>query len=203
MRVVDGLEAIDVELGQLQGPMIAGGARQLAVEEFHQIALVMDFREGVDDRQTIDLFVVFGLDVAAGEKAINAIADAQVIAIFELAHGRRCIVDKGAVGALQVDGIVAVGSREDAGVAAGYGMVLDLQVAVIVAADHQGGAGQRIARAHARSCGVNMYQASFAFGGRNGTRGRRHPGLGDSLYGAVRGDVLRQDSATTIVPLSG
>ena len=45
-------------------------------------------------------------------------ADPQVIAVLQLAHGCRCVVHEGAVGALEIDGIIAVGPRQNAGVTA-------------------------------------------------------------------------------------
>ena len=60
---------------------------QLAVEELEQVALVVDLREAVDDRQPVDLLVVLRLDVAAGEEAVDAVADPQIVAVGE---SRRC-----------------------------------------------------------------------------------------------------------------
>ena len=73
--VVDRLEPVDVEQDDRQRPLVPGRAGQFAVQEFDQVALVVDLREAVDDRQAVDFFVVLGLDVAAGEEAEDAVAD--------------------------------------------------------------------------------------------------------------------------------
>src|SRR5262249_47559616 len=132
--VVDGLEAVEVEEDDRQRPAVALRARQLAVEELQHVALVVDLGQGVDDGETVNFLVIFGLDVAAGEKAIDAVADAKIIAVVELADGNAQVVDEGAVGALQIDGVIAVDARLDAGVAARDGVIVDANVAVVAAA---------------------------------------------------------------------
>ena len=72
-----------------QRPLVPGGAGQLAVEEFEQVPLVVDLRQGVDDRQPVDLLVILGFDVAAGEEAVDAVADPEVIAVVERWCGDR------------------------------------------------------------------------------------------------------------------
>ena len=124
------LEAVDVDHDQRQRPAIAAGAGQLAVEKLEEVALVVDVGQGVDDGQAIDFLVILALDVAAREEAIDAVADAQIIAVLELVHRGRHVVDEGAVGALQIDGVVAVGAGLDAGMAARDGMVVDADVAI-------------------------------------------------------------------------
>ena len=132
------LEAVQVEHDQRQRPVVARRPRQLAVEELQQVALVVDVGQGVDDGQAIDFLVVLRLDVAAGQEAVDAVADAQVIAVLELADRGGHVVDEGAVGALQIDGVIAVGPGLDAGVAARDGMIVDADVAVVAAAqDHR------------------------------------------------------------------
>src|SRR5205823_1609333 len=81
------LETIDVEEDQRQRAMVPRRAGQLAVEELHQVALVVDAGEGIDDGQAIDFFMVFRFDVAAGKEAIHTVADAQIIAVLHRAHG--------------------------------------------------------------------------------------------------------------------
>jgi len=74
---------------------------------------------------------------AASEEAIDAVADAQIIAVSQFADGSRSVVDEGAVGTLQIDGIIAVGAGLDTSMAARYRMIVDANVAVVAAAqDH-------------------------------------------------------------------
>src|SRR5262249_21726948 len=141
-----------------------------------------DLRQAVDDRQPVDFLVVIGLDVAAGQEAVDAVAHPQVVAVLELAHRGRRVVDEGAVGALQVDGVVAVGARLDAGVAAGDGVVVDADVRVVAAADDQGRVAQRVARAHAGPGRVDVDQAGLAPGDRGHAPGYGHPGFAPCFH---------------------
>src|SRR5262249_45207133 len=98
--VVDSLELVDVEHQHGERPEVALGAGHFAVEELEQVALVMDLREAVDDREAIDLLVVLRLDVTAGKVAVNAVADAEIVAVLQEAGALGlAVVDKGAVGA--------------------------------------------------------------------------------------------------------
>src|SRR5439155_20397694 len=81
--VVDRLEKVDVEEDEGQRPLVPGRSGQLAVDELEQVALVVDLRQAVDDRQPINLFVILRFDVAAREEAVNAVADAEVVAVRE------------------------------------------------------------------------------------------------------------------------
>ena len=186
------LEAVDVEHDQRQRPAVAGRARQLAVEELQQVALVVDVGQGVDDGQAVDFLVVLGLDVAAGQEAVDAVADAQVIAVLELADGGRHVVDEGAVGALQIDGVVAVGAGLDAGVAARDGMVVDADVAVVAAAEDHGRVGEGVARAHARPGRVDVDDAGVAAGRGDQPVGRRHPGFGRLFHARLAARTGRE-----------
>src|SRR5262249_6080206 len=185
--VVDRLEVVQVHHDHRQRPAVPGRAGQLAVEELQQVALVVDVGQGVDDRQPVDLLVVLGLDVAAGEVAVDAVADAQVVAVFEPgAQGRR-VVDEGAVGALQVSDVVAVGAGLDAGVAARHRVVVDAQVAVAGAADDYGPVAQRVARLHAGAGRVDVDHAGVAAAAadelvRRGDPGFRHLVDGQYLF---------------------
>src|SRR5262249_46398782 len=125
---------------------------------------------------------VFGLDIAAHEEAVDAVADAEVVAILELVHGGGHVGDGGAVGALQVDGVVAIGAGLNAGVAARHGGIGDADLAVVGAADDERAVVERITRAHARPGGVNVHQAGAAVRDRNGTFRRRDPGFGNFFH---------------------
>ena len=59
---------------------MAAGALHLAVEELVQRPPVVDPGERVDDRQPVNLLVVLGLDVPTREEAVDALADANVVA---------------------------------------------------------------------------------------------------------------------------
>ena len=63
--VVDRLEVIDVEHQQRQRPAVARAARDLALEELEEVALVVGAGQGVHDRHLVDLFVVARLDAGA------------------------------------------------------------------------------------------------------------------------------------------
>src|SRR6516165_1873177 len=95
--VVNELEAIDIQHHQRQRTMMAGGSSQLAIQKFEQVALVVNAGERVDDGEAIDLFVVFRLDVAAGEVTKNPVPHAEIVAVLELVHRGRLVVDEGAV----------------------------------------------------------------------------------------------------------
>ncbi len=175
--VVDRLEAVDVEHHQRQRPAVAGRAGDLAVEELHHVALVVRVGQGVDDGEPIDLLVILRLDVAAGEVAIDAVADAQVVAVLQLADGGGHVVDEGAVGALQVDGVVAVRPRLNPSVAARDGVVVDADVTVVAATQDDRRVGQRVAGPHAGPGGVDVDHAGITTGRRYETVGPGDPGF--------------------------
>src|SRR5437868_5832426 len=106
MLVVDALEAVEIVHNERQRPAVASRSRQLAVKELEQVALVVGVGQGINNRQAINFLVVFGFHVAAGQEPVNAIADAKVIAILELGYGGRHVVDKRAIGALQIDSVI-------------------------------------------------------------------------------------------------
>ncbi len=179
--VVDDLEAVNIDHDQRQGALVARRTGDLAVEEFEEVALVERLGESVHDREAIDLLVILRLDIAADEEAVNAIADAEVVAVLELVHRRGDVVDVRAVGALQVHRIVAVGARLNAGVSARHRMIVDADFAVAGAADDDGLFTQRIARAHARAGGINMDEAGVAARHRDGPFDPSDPGFGHPL----------------------
>ena len=137
--------------------------------------------EAVDDREAVNLLVILGLDVAAGEIAKDPVADAKVVAILELVHGGRAIVDEGAVGALQVHGVMAIEARVNADVPARDRRVVNLQIAVGIAADDERGVGQHVARAHAHAGRINVNEASGAVAGSRALR-NRDEGLGQLFH---------------------
>src|SRR5262249_44136847 len=113
--VVDILEKVDVKQQKCQRPGVAAGTDQFAVEEFHQVALVVNLGQGIDNGQPVNLFVVLGFDVAAGQEAVNAVANPQIIAVvYQDGAGDRPVVDKRAVGAYQVGDEYAVLRRLNA-----------------------------------------------------------------------------------------
>ncbi len=126
----------------------------------------MDFGKGVDDGQAIDFLVIIRLDIAAAQEAVDAIADAQVIAVFQAAFRGRHVVDKGAVHTLQIDGIVGVAAKLDADMAARHRVVVNENIAFIAAADNERAIAQRMPAAHARSGWINVDQARIAIGRR-------------------------------------
>src|SRR5262249_57683078 len=106
--------------------------------------------------EPVDLLVVLSLDVAAGQVAVDAVAHPQVVPVLELADGRRHVVDEGAVGALEVHGVVAVRPGLDAGVAARDRVAVDADVAAVAAPQHHGRVGQGVAGAHAGAGPANL-----------------------------------------------
>ena len=82
--------------------------------------------------------MVFRFHVAARQEAINAIADAEIIAVLQLLHARRHIVHKGAVGALEIDGEVAFHAGLNAGMPARHRVVVDANLTIVAAADDHG-----------------------------------------------------------------
>src|SRR5262249_6819626 len=93
------------------------------------------------------------------------------------AHRRGHVVDEGAVGALQVHGVIAVGPRLNAGVPARDGMVVDSDFTVATAADDEGTIAERVATAHAGTGGINVDQAGVTADG-----GDRSIGCGDPRF---------------------
>src|ERR1043166_6940545 len=154
--VVDVLELVDVDHDQREGALITGAASELAVEEFEEVALVEGLGQGIHDGEAVDFLVVFRLDVAAGQEAIDAVAHAEVVAVLELVHGGGDVVDVGAVGRLEIDGVVAVGAGLDAGVATAYRVVVDADLAVAGTAEDDRLVGESVARAHAGAGGIDV-----------------------------------------------
>ena len=98
--LINRFEVIDVKKQQRQRSLVPRRPGQLPVEELHEVALVVDFGQGVDDGEAINLLVVLRLDVAAGQEAINAIADAEIVAVAKPLRLGRHVVNEGAVRAL-------------------------------------------------------------------------------------------------------
>jgi len=189
--VVDALETIQVEHDQRQRPAVTGRARQLPVQELQQVALVVDVGQGVDDGQAVDFLVVLRLDVAAGQEAIDAVSDPQVVAVLELADRRGNVVDEGAVGALQIDRVVAVRPGLDTGVAARYGMVVNADVAVVAAAQDHGRVSERITGSHPGPGRINVDNTGVPAGGRDQPIRRGYPGFVRFLHVCSHGSDQR------------
>ena len=80
--------------------------------------------------------MVFGLDVAAGQEAVQAVTDPDVVAIGHRGPFRGRVVDEGPVGALQVRGQIAVDIQVEPRMhmAARDREIVDGDIAVIAAA---------------------------------------------------------------------
>ena len=83
MLVVDLLEVIDVEHQQRQRPAVARAARDLALEELEEVALVVGAGQAVHDRHPVDLFVVARLDAGAREELEDRRADLHEVGVAQ------------------------------------------------------------------------------------------------------------------------
>src|SRR5580704_3454667 len=98
--------------------------------------MIVRLGQGIDDREPVDFFVVFSLDIAPGEEAIDAVADAQTVAVLKGGGPfNHAIVDKGAVGAAQIGNGDAALRRFDTSMATRNSVVLDADVAIFAAAN--------------------------------------------------------------------
>src|SRR5262249_31790925 len=136
------------------------GARYLPIEKLVEEALVVDLGQSIDNGEPVNLLVIFRLDIAPGKKAKDAVPNAQVVAGFELRSRRGYVVNKSAVGALQIDGRIHVGRAINPRMAARNGMLGDPNVAVLAAADEHRLVAQGITLPDAGSRRIDVYQAS-------------------------------------------
>src|SRR5262245_19574352 len=169
--VVDPLEPVDVHQHQRQRPGVPDGPQDFALEELVEVPGVGDLGQGVDDRQPVDLLVVVGLDVAAGQVAEDAIADAQVVAVAHrdrVAGERLLVVHIRAVGALHVEDEELLADLLNADVAAADGSVEDADVAVFAAADNERLFAEGVPHAHPWPSRINVDQARLPVGGDGG-----------------------------------
>ena len=88
VRVVDLLEVIDVEHHERQRMAVAARDRDLALEELHEEALVVDPGHPVLDGHVVDRFVVRALDVAAREELVDRVAEPDLVAVVQLLAAR-------------------------------------------------------------------------------------------------------------------
>src|SRR5206468_1609651 len=110
----------------------------------------------------INLFVVFGLDVTAGEEPVEAVPDPQVIPIPQRAGLLPQIVDERPIGAGQVgDFELAVVAADDLGVLPGHRRVRVQNRAVVVAADENRLSRERVAGPHLGAARVDVNEAGL------------------------------------------
>jgi hypothetical protein len=175
--VVDRLEMIDVENDERKRPLVTKRPRQLALQKLKQIALVVDFRERVDDRAAIDFLVVRRLDVVPGQKAVDAIADAHVVPILQARRSRHLVVDIGSVGALEVANEVSIAVVVNSGVVARNRRVLNAHLTVGPPADCQRRFMEHVTRPHERARWIDVDQDGVTDRRRWRAPRRRAPGL--------------------------
>src|SRR6516164_8263825 len=133
--IVDRLEAINVKQDKGKASIVASTTSQFPIQEFRQIALVGNVCQSVDDDKAIDLFMVFCFGVAAGQKPINPITDAKIVAVLENGRFNGRVVDKGFVRALEIGDEIAVRTRFDACVPARDRRMMNRYAAVFIPAD--------------------------------------------------------------------
>src|SRR6266851_226622 len=121
----------------------------------------MNAGERVDDGQAINLFVVFRLDVAAGEITKNPIAHPEIVAVLELVHGGRLVIDERAVRALQIDHVITIDARLDTGMMTGDRLVGNGQIAIVVTAQNDGRIAEHVARTHPGPGWIDVNQAGL------------------------------------------
>ena len=135
--VVDLLEVVDVEHHQRQRAPVAMRARDLALDRVQEVALVEDLRQPVDGRQPVDLLVVGGLDVAAREELEDRAADLDQVAVAQHVLVDGLVVDVGAVRGSQIANQDRLARVHDLRVIARDRFLIDLDVALRRASDHQ------------------------------------------------------------------
>ncbi len=93
---------------------------------------------------------------------------------------------------------IAVGLGLDAGMVAGYGRILNADVAVIAPADHQRLITQNVARPHRRAGWIDVDQNGMVHGGRLGPARYSSPGFDKVIHaGAIRRPyAVRAESAS-------
>ena len=159
---------VDIEEDDRQGPVVPRRAVDLALEVVHQVALVVQAGQGIEDRQPVQLLVVIGLDIAAGQEAVQAVADPEVVAIGQRGLFRGRVVDEGPVGAFQVRGQITVDVQVEPRVAARDREIMDGDVTVIAATQDDRLLLQEVAGAHRQPGRVDMDQAGVLAGSREG-----------------------------------
>jgi hypothetical protein len=160
--VVDRLEVIDVEHQQRQRPAVARAARDLALEELEEVALVVGAGQGVHDRHLVDLFVVARLDAGARQELEDRRADLQEVSVAQYRARHRHVVDVRAVGRLQVLDRPGIAVAKHARVAPRHRIAIDLDVAIRAAPEHDLVALQRKPLPHVRPRRVDQHEARFA-----------------------------------------
>ena len=155
-------------------------ANDFAVQELREVSLVVDLREAVEDREPVDLLVILGLDIPAREVAVNAVPDAQVVAVLE--QRRRFelpVVDERSVRTPLIVDVVALGGRLDPGVPPGDGVILQTDVAVLAATENDDPVRQRIPATHVRASRVDVDETRLARDRGEEPFRRRYPGFCD------------------------
>src|SRR5262245_40794 len=154
-------------------------ADHFAFQELGQIPVVVNLRQPVEDREPVNLLVVFRFNVAAGQIAVKAVPDAQVVAVLEKPRVVELfVVDERAVGAVLVADVVPFLSWLNQRVPTGDGVVVQADVALLATANHQRSVRKRVPAAHCGAAWVNMDEARFPSGSEQ-PLGRRDPSIGD------------------------
>src|SRR5882724_9784249 len=113
--VVDLLEMVDVQQEDGEWPAVSGRTRHLALEELHQVALVVQQRKSIRDGEPVDGLVVLRLHLAAlvgGEELQNGRAQPHEVPGTKQAFtGHLLVVHEGAVGGAAVADKVAALAR--------------------------------------------------------------------------------------------
>jgi hypothetical protein len=89
----------------------------------------------------MDFLVVRCLEVAARKVAIQVIPNTEVIAVAQLLPPGPHVIDERAVGAIQIEDLVALRRGLESGVPAGHRLIVDPHAALAVAPEQQGFAG--------------------------------------------------------------
>jgi hypothetical protein len=127
--VVDLLEVVEVEHHQRQGPPVAVGAGDLALQGLEEVSLVGDLGQPVDGGEAVDLLVVGVLDVAAGQELEDGAAHLDEIAVPERVFVDGLVVDVGAVGRAEIADQDRLAGVDDLGVVAGDRLLVNLYIA--------------------------------------------------------------------------
>src|SRR5688572_23252888 len=139
VAVVHVLEVIDVEHQAAELAIVAAGAHDVAFESFLQVALVVDLRQAIDDGHTVDLFVVLGFCIGAGQELQDGRAHLDAVAVLQrLFAGYLLFVDVGTVGAALVDDVPACRAPLEMGVSAADAVAFQDDVVVRSTPDAHG-----------------------------------------------------------------
>ena len=137
--------------------------------------------------------MVLRFDIPTGEIAVQAVADPQIVAVFQEARiVELLVVDERAVSAVLVRNVVAFHARLNARVLAGNRVIGEANVAIVAATNQQKAIRERVAATHRRARWVDVNQTRFPRRGGKELLRRGDPRIGDFFdHHAIRRHEVR------------